>query len=558
MEKSESGSTSAKDIRDAVDTNAQGVHRWGNLRRPIQSAPFPPDQRRQPRTEIFGGTIRTISAHRSNSGHRWDQGIRNNAGTVIPDAPVVARGPQEHLERLPLILTGQFGMGIASMLCLFYALQPHGLSDRWVSEAIIVVMLVRLGAAIYSRYGTLFSDCSVSRRLIVALADEAKLNICFLAAAYATQWPLTLNAAALFVLCNLAAQTGIHVARSAVDRHHLRKQQPSGHSQYCRRMVIVGTGPRARAFADRILAKPELDATIIGFADYRRTALWRYRDIPLLGHPDILQSVLATNHVDALVITLEPEGFGQSSSLFQAAQRMGVNVCVPADLYPATNCPARIIHLDDFPVIVYRATPDAIISRLLKNGVDRLGALAGLILSVPILLISAILIRLDGSGPIFFRQIRSGLNGRRFTMYKLRTMAVGAESQKLSLVDRNEMSGPVFKIRNDPRVTRIGRLLRKYSVDEIPQLVNVLVGHMSLVGPRPPLPTEVDRYEPWQRRKLSVKPGLTCLWQVNGRNAIDFDHWMELDLRYIDQWSLALDARILAQTIPAVLKGSGS
>ncbi len=476
----------------------------------------------------------------------------------MPDAPIVARGPRERLERFLLTLSGQFGMGGVSIFCLLYALQPHGLTNRWVSEAVIVVLLIRLVAMFHSRHGTLLSGCAVRRKLIVALADETKLNIYFLAAAFAMQWPLTLSAAAIFVLANLAAQTAIHTARSTVERQHSRKQQPLDPSRYSRRMVIVGTGSRARGFADHVLASPELDATIIGFADYQRAGLWRYRDIPLLGHPDTLQHVLTTNHVDALVIALEPQEFGQSSSLFQTAQRMGINVCVPADLYQMTNSPARVIHLDDIPVIVYRATTDAVIPRLFKSGIDRLGALIGLILTTPILLISAMLIKLDSSGPILFTQIRSGLNGRRFTMYKLRTMTTGAEKQKRSLADRNEMSGPVFKIKNDPRVTRIGRLLRKYSVDEIPQLVNVLVGDMSLVGPRPPLPTEVARYESWQRRKLSVKPGLTCLWQVNGRNAIDFDHWMELDLRYIDQWSLALDARILAKTVPAVLKGSGS
>ncbi|MCK4460303.1 MAG: sugar transferase, partial [candidate division Zixibacteria bacterium] len=165
---------------------------------------------------------------------------------------------------------------------------------------------------------------------------------------------------------------------------------------------------------------------------------------------------------------------------------------------------------------------------------------------------------LESRGPVFFKQVRSGLNGKTFKLYKFRTMCADAEHKKDALTNRNEMTGPVFKIADDPRVTRIGRFLRKYSIDEVPQFINVLRGDMSLVGPRPPLPKEVSEYDPWQHRKLSVKPGVTCLWQVNGRNEIDFDDWMRLDLEYIDNWSLWLDAKILARTIPAVIKGSGS
>ena len=159
---------------------------------------------------------------------------------------------------------------------------------------------------------------------------------------------------------------------------------------------------------------------------------------------------------------------------------------------------------------------------------------------------------------MLFRQTRCGLNGRRFTLYKFRTMVADAEWRRQELLHLNEMDGPVFKVRNDPRVTRLGRLLRKFSLDELPQLWNVLRGDMSLVGPRPPIPEEVDQYERWQRRRLSMKPGLTCLWQVNGRNAVDFESWMELDLEYIDSWSLSLDLKILLKTIPVVLSGKGA
>ena len=190
--------------------------------------------------------------------------------------------------------------------------------------------------------------------------------------------------------------------------------------------------------------------------------------------------------------------------------------------------------------------------------IDKAGALAGLILAMPLMFITAVAIKLESRGPVLFKQVRLGLNGRTFHLYKFRTMCDGAETQKDRLRAMNEMSGPAFKIKDDPRITPVGRLLRKYSIDELPQFLNVLKGEMSLVGPRPPLPKEVAQYEPWQHRKLSVKPGVTCLWQVNGRNEIDFDDWMRLDLEYIDNWSLWLDTKLLARTIPAVIKSRGA
>jgi len=170
----------------------------------------------------------------------------------------------------------------------------------------------------------------------------------------------------------------------------------------------------------------------------------------------------------------------------------------------------------------------------------------------------AALVKLESPGPALFRQVRIGLNGRRFKLYKFRSMRDGAEAELDRLLPHNEADGPVFKMRADPRVTRVGAFLRRTSLDELPQLWNVLVGEMSIVGPRPPLPHEVKRYERWQRRRLSVKPGLTCTWQVSGRSDMTFDRWMELDLEYIDRWSLRNDLRIMLRTIPAVLLGRGA
>ena len=186
------------------------------------------------------------------------------------------------------------------------------------------------------------------------------------------------------------------------------------------------------------------------------------------------------------------------------------------------------------------------------------GEAAALLVLSPLLLCVALLIKLTSKGPIIFKQARVGLHGRPFNIFKFRTMVVNAEQLKDQLEERNEQTGPVFKMKNDPRVTPIGRLLRKHSIDELPQLINVLRGDMSVVGPRPPLPSEVAKYEGWQLRRLSVRPGLTCIWQVSGRNQISFQEWMFLDMRYIDHWSLTEDLSLILRTLPQVLVGKGA
>jgi lipopolysaccharide/colanic/teichoic acid biosynthesis glycosyltransferase len=177
---------------------------------------------------------------------------------------------------------------------------------------------------------------------------------------------------------------------------------------------------------------------------------------------------------------------------------------------------------------------------------------------LPLFLVVGLLIKLTSKGPILFKQERVGLNGKSFRMLKFRSMVVNAEQLKARLEALNEQSGPVFKMKNDPRITSVGRFIRRYSIDELPQLINVLRGDMSIVGPRPPVPKEVAKYEPWQRRRLSVRPGLTCIWQVSGRNHISFQDWMYLDMRYIDHWSLSQDFDLILRTVPVVLTGRGA
>jgi len=325
-----------------------------------------------------------------------------------------------------------------------------------------------------------------------------------------------------------------------------------------RNVIILGTGQKAQEAADRIIENRNWGIHVLGFLDYHRTGLWRYRDLPLLGHPDQLIDLIPHHQVDYIIIAVESNDLDLTAHAFAVSEEVGITVCLISDFYNHQIAKAYSTNFLEFPSVIYSSVPDDRFQLTIKKVIDWLGGLIGVAISFPVGLIAAIAIKIEDGGPIFFKQTRAGRNGKLFTMYKFRTMVPNAEQLKQQLLDKNEMSGPVFKMKNDPRITKTGTFLRKASIDELPQLLNVLRGDMSLVGPRPPLPKEVARFDRWQRRKLSVKPGLTCLWQINGRNDIDFEEWMKLDLEYIDNWSLWLDTKILLKTVPAILKGDGA
>ncbi len=236
---------------------------------------------------------------------------------------------------------------------------------------------------------------------------------------------------------------------------------------------------------------------------------------------------------------------------------VGITFRVQSELLNISGHHSSISYVNQFPFLTFVNTPDNYLALKLKTTIDYLGAAILLILISPILLAIAIAIKLDDGGPIFFKQIRVGQNGRLFYCWKFRTMIINAEQLQASLMMQNEQKGPVFKMKNDPRVTRIGHFLRKTSLDELPQFLNVLKGEMSIVGPRPPIPSEVENYERWQRRRLSMKPGITCIWQVSGRNNIPFDQWMRMDMHYIDSWSIELDILLILRTIKSMITKDG-
>jgi exopolysaccharide biosynthesis polyprenyl glycosylphosphotransferase len=389
------------------------------------------------------------------------------------------------------------------------------------------------------------------------LSDELRFAIIMIAAAFFLNLNLNPLPFAIVLIANFAGQTALFFLWRA---YYLSKRKPQHlrhPSSEDRNILIVGAGKRGMRAADLLLKHTELDIRIIGFVDYHRGNLWSYRDIPLLGHPIRIDSIISRSQVDFVVMAIEADDFIGSQEIFDTVQRMGIKLCLMPDIYDRTISRCCASSLNGQPVLLYHSVPENRPALFIKNIIDRVGALSGVILSLPILAFAAIAIKIDSRGPIFHNQRRVGRNGRIFNMLKLRTMQTDAEKMKNKLKHLNEMTGPVFKIKEDPRITRVGRILRKYSIDEVPQFYNVLKGDMSLVGPRPPLPDEVKDYDPWQHRRLSVKPGVTCLWQVNGRNDIDFEEWMKLDLRYIDNWSLKEDARILAKTISTVVRGNG-
>jgi exopolysaccharide biosynthesis polyprenyl glycosylphosphotransferase len=274
---------------------------------------------------------------------------------------------------------------------------------------------------------------------------------------------------------------------------------------------------------------------------------------PLSSLPELLRRRV----IDEIIFAVDTRRLAELEDVMLACDEEGVRTRVAVDFFPRVNSQIYLDRLGSSPLLTFSATPHDEIRLPIKRLIDLLLAGAAMVVLFPVMLLIAGIIRLTSPGPAIFRQERCGLNGRRFMFYKFRSMCENADAMRASLEHLSHRQ-LALKIPNDPRLTAVGRWLRKFSVDEWPQLWNVLKGDMSLVGPRPPLPEEVEHYQPWQRRRLRMRPGLTCLWAVSGRDAVDFETWMRLDMEYIDNWSLALDWKILLRTIPHVLSGRGA
>ena len=323
-------------------------------------------------------------------------------------------------------------------------------------------------------------------------------------------------------------------------------------------VIIVGTGRKAQEFIDSAKDNPSWGLEIVGFIDGEKMKIGdRIYGAKILGGFQDLKEVLHHHPVDDVIFT-EPEKKFEIGEMIRLCEEEGVTVSVITDFPVGSKTHVQLRMVRNLPLLTLSRTPQAEWQLFLKRIMDIVVSALGLIILSPLVLIITALVKFTTRGPVFYQWQVIGFNKRPFKSWKFRTMVENADELKNELWDKNEVTGPTFKMINDPRVTRVGRVLRKFSLDELPQLYSVLKGDMSLVGPRPNFMDEVNRFESWHRRKMSLKPGLTCLWQIMGRNEIrDFDKRVELELQYIDNWSLWLDIKILFKTVGAVLRGTG-
>ena len=417
-------------------------------------------------------------------------------------------------------------------------IQPFG------QYLLYVVLAVPIAMVLLAQYG-FYNRPLISTRVQTALALFkvcTVLTVVVIIVMFLTREQLARAVIILFGVFSFI----LVMLKEELVRIWIRARLEKGH--YERRLVLVGTPEDTTLLREEFVERDQHGVRIVGEIDVNEAPI------------DKLVDLLHEHSPNGVVLAARNTVFGQLEKVIQACELEGIEVWLLADFFKTQISRTTVDDLYGRPMMVFRSTPEESWQAVGKQCVDILGAVALLLLSSPFMAMAAILVRLSSPGPVIFKQQRSGLNGRPFTMYKFRTMVTDAEQRKQELAAFNEMSGPVFKVTNDPRVTRVGAWLRKSSFDEFPQLFNVLRGEMSLVGPRPLPVDETRRFDDFaHRRRLSVKPGLTCLWQISGRNDLrDFKEWVRLDLEYIDNWSLWLDLKILFRTIPVVLRGSGA
>ena len=321
-------------------------------------------------------------------------------------------------------------------------------------------------------------------------------------------------------------------------------------------IMVVGTGENARKLGNALEQSAHYGVRLMGFLGEQPGRITISKDYPI--HPMVeLPQLLRQHVIDEVIFAVDSRTLSDLEDVFLMCDEEGVRTRVIVDFFPHVNSELSLDRLGSTPLLTFSAAPHDELRMVLKRATDVLLAAAALLLLLPVMLLVAMIIRGTSPGPAIFRQERCGLNGRRFVFYKFRSMCDNAEQLKAQFQHLNRKT-TAFKIPNDPRLTGLGRFLRKFSVDEWPQLWNVVKGDMSLVGPRPAVPEEVENYQRWQRRRLRMRPGLTCLWAIAGRDTLDFDTWMKMDMQYIDNWSLALDWKIMLRTIPRVLTGKGA
>jgi len=427
-----------------------------------------------------------------------------------------------------------------------------------VGNAVLGALLLLSWYAAFAAQGLYVSHRLSSRtKELTEIARAVAFSaIGLLVASQLGHWPtINFRTVAGFAIASFGLVAGVRMAL----RYNLSRLRARGHN--VKSLLIVGGGARGRRFAAHITRRQDLGYKVMGYVDSGPSYATRELEgAPCLGTIDELPRILAHEVIDEVAVALPIKShYSQIEKTVALLEEQGITTHVLSDLFPQKLARSQPVDFDGVPIVTLGCVPPFSWRTECKRIIDLTVSLALAVICAPLFLLVALAIRLDSAGPIFFVQDRVGFNKRRFRMIKFRTMAVDAEARMGEIEHLNEKSGPIFKIRNDPRITRVGKWLRKTSIDELPQLINVLVGDMSVVGPRPLSVRDADRMEEaWQKRRFSVKPGLTCLWQVSGRSNLSFEQWMQLDLEYIDHWSLKLDASILLRTIPAIVLARGA
>lgn len=325
-------------------------------------------------------------------------------------------------------------------------------------------------------------------------------------------------------------------------------------------VLIIGTGSRALKVAELLKAQRDWSFNIVGYMDVDKDRVGK--ELPggkVISHIGDIEAVLKNNVVDEVVVAIPRKLMGEMKIIFSVCEEEGIKIWLMTDVFDFRFARMQLDFLGNTPLLSFEPVAHNSVELMFKRMFDVVAVILAAPILVPVFIAIAIAIKLDSPGPIFFKQDRVGLRKRQFPMYKFRSMCTDAEEKLKEIEHLNEADGPIFKIKNDPRITRVGRFIRKTSLDELPQLINVLLGHMSLVGPRPMSNRDVDLFDrSEQRKRFSVRPGLTCIWQISGRSNLPFEKWLELDLTYIEHWSFRLDLEILFKTIPVILKGEGA
>jgi exopolysaccharide biosynthesis polyprenyl glycosylphosphotransferase len=452
-----------------------------------------------------------------------------------------------------MMLNQAADLAVLSGLALGLSAAP----SQWLAQPLTIQQALRVGLLLLLWHAALAAQglyAAAPRRL----SHECKMIFIALALAGAALFALMGwrdgGRLAVFVLAGACGLCVLRLAWGAAARR-LRSDDAS------LSLVIVGGGRRAQRFAEQIIAQPELGYRLVGYIESDPAfSFYELAETPWLGTLDDLPQLLAQRVIDEAVIALPIKShYGDIEKALAGCAEQGITAHMLCDYFPLPSARYESLAFAGAPLVSVQSAPPWNVSTECKRLFDFIAAAVLLVTLAPLFALIALAIRLEGRGPVFFVQERMGYNKRRFRLFKFRTMVADAEARMKDIEHLNEKEGPIFKIKDDPRITRTGRWLRKTSLDELPQLLNVLRGEMSLVGPRPlSMRDALGMSETWQKRRFSVRPGITGLWQVSGRSNLSFERWMRLDLEYIDRWSLALDLRILLRTIPAVLTGHGA